>query len=119
MGKGWVPASAGTSGWRTACPSSVSFTRAFAGASFFPCVLVLHRVLIPHDHQPIVAGLAAPEFARPALHLAYLRAALVARKRRESLGRRIEALDRVGRPIGRPYAVLVVDIDRVGSVSAL
>src|SRR5262249_26263371 len=33
---------------------------------------------VPHHHQPVVAGLAAPGLAGPALHLADLGAALVA-----------------------------------------
>ena len=57
----------------------------------------------------------APDFARPAEHLAHRGAALVAREALEFFGRRIEAHDGVGEPVGDPDLVLVVDIDRVAA----
>src|SRR4029077_9860413 len=75
--------------------------------------------LIANDHQPVIAGLAAPGLTRTAQHLAHAGAALVARERLERFGRGIEALDRIGEPIGRPHSVLVVHIDRMGTGVAL
>src|SRR5262249_49403057 len=80
--------------------------------------LMLHS-LIPHHHQPVVAGFSAPRLAGAAKHLAYARAALVAWEGLERLGCRIETLDRVGKPVGRPYPVLVIHIDRIGAGGAL
>src|SRR3977135_1441303 len=74
---------------------------------------------IPDHHQAVRPRLRAPGLARTAEHLAHIGAALVAREGGEALAHRIEALDRIGRPVGRPYAVLVVDIDRIGARGAL
>src|SRR5262249_15419670 len=74
---------------------------------------------VAHHHQSLGARLAAPGLAVPAEHLAHIGTALVARERGVALGHRIEALDRVGGPVGRPHPVLVVDIDRVGARLAL
>src|SRR5258705_3197099 len=74
---------------------------------------------VPDHHQAVRPRLRAPGLARPAEHLAHIGAALVAREGGEALAHRIEALDRIGRPVGRPYAVLVVDIDRIGAGGAL
>src|SRR5258708_8588644 len=81
----------------------------------------LHGVarLVPHHHQPVVAGFAAPGIARTAEHLAHAGAALVAWEGFERLGCRIKSLDRVGEPVGRPYAILVIHIDRIGAGGAL
>src|SRR5258708_31726091 len=68
--------------------------------------------LIAHHHQPVVAGFPTPGLARTAQHLAHAGAALVARAGRERLGYRIESLDRIGEPVGRPSPVLVIHIDR-------
>src|SRR5262249_34962438 len=65
--------------------------------------------------QPASSGFAAPGFARSAEHLAHARSALVAWKRFEALRPWIEALYRVGGPVGRPHAVLLVHINRVGA----
>src|ERR1700750_16130 len=68
------------------------------------------------DHEdPVVAGLAAPEFARPAVELAHIGVGLVAGEHIELLGCGIEAHDRLGREIGEPDLVLVVDKDRIGA----
>src|SRR5579859_16465 len=74
---------------------------------------------VAHDHQPIAARLAAPHLARTAIELADAGAALVARIGLEFLGGRIEALEGIVGPVGRPHDVLVVDIDRVGAGGAL
>src|SRR6202045_4688555 len=74
---------------------------------------------IPDHHQTVRPRLRAPYLARPAEHLAHIGAALVAREGGKTLAHRIEALDRIGGPGGRPYAVLVVDIDRIGAGGAL
>src|SRR6266545_6051544 len=74
---------------------------------------------IADHHQPIIAGFAAPGFAGTPQHLAHIGAALVARERLVALAHRIEALDRIRRPIGRPDPVLVIDIDRIGARLAL
>src|SRR6476646_4772439 len=74
---------------------------------------------IADDDQPVGAGLAAPGLARTAEHLAHVRALLVAREGLVFFGRRVETLDRVGEPVGRPDPVLVVDIDRIGPGLAL
>src|SRR5262245_11330657 len=75
--------------------------------------------LVPDHDQPIGAGFAAPGFAGPAQHLAHVGAALIAREGLVALAHRIETLDRVGGPVRRPHAVLVIDIDRVGTRLAL
>src|SRR5215813_653527 len=75
--------------------------------------------LIAHDHQPVIARFAAPGLARTAQHLAHAGAALVAREGLEPLGHRIETLDRIRQPVGRPYPILVVHVDRIGTGGAL
>src|SRR5262249_42799443 len=75
--------------------------------------------LIAHDHQPVIARFAAPGLARTAQHLAHAGAALVAREGLEPLGHWIETLDRIRQPVGRPYPILVVHVDRIGTGGAL
>src|ERR1700733_2082436 len=76
-------------------------------------------ILIAHHHQPVVARLATPQFAGAAVHLAHARAALVAREGLEFLTDGVEALDGIGEPVGRPYVVLVVNVNRVSAGRAL
>src|SRR5262249_41341339 len=52
-------------------------------------------------------------------HLAHAGAALVAREGLEPLGPWIETLDRIRQPVGRPYPILVIHVDRIGTGSAL
>src|SRR5258708_20008533 len=81
----------------------------------------LHGVarLVPHHHQPVVAGFAAPGLARTAQHLAHAGAALVAWEGFERLGCRIKSLDRVGEPVGPPYAILVIHIALIDPAAPL
>src|SRR5882757_739747 len=81
--------------------------------------LAMLRESIPHHHQPVVPGFAAPGFAGPAEHLANAGAALVARKCLVGFRLGVEALDGIGLPIGCPDLVLVVDIDRISAALAL
>ncbi len=62
---------------------------------------------------------ARPHFAGPAEDLAHIGARFVTDESLEFFGRRIEAVDGVGRPIADPDLVLVVDIDGVAAVLAL
>jgi len=62
-------------------------------------------------HQPVVAGFGAPGLARPAEHLAHLRAPLAAWERFERLAGRVEANNGIVEDIGEPDFVLLVDID--------
>src|SRR5262249_60790496 len=74
---------------------------------------------IPDHHQAIGPRLAAPGLAVAAEQLTHIGAAPIARECGEAFGDRIEALDRVAEPIGRPDPVLVVDIDRVSTGGVL
>src|SRR5215813_8172821 len=75
--------------------------------------------LIAHDHQPVIARFPAPGLAGTAQHLAHAGAALVAREGLEPLGPWIETLDRIRQPVGRPYPILVIHVDRIGTGGAL
>src|SRR6266478_4271229 len=99
--------------WRSRRWVSLSLNPSYAGR------LCGIAALIPHHHQAVVAGFAAPGLARTAQHLAHAGAALVAWEGFERLGYRIESLDRIGEPVGRPYPVLVIHIDRIGAGGAL
>src|SRR6476619_313732 len=76
---------------------------------------ILHRRDGLDHHQAIGTGLGAPYLAAAPVELTYIGSRLVAREDVELLRLRIEAHDRVGRKIGEPDLVLVVDI---GGVSA-
>src|SRR5262249_30807765 len=75
--------------------------------------------LIAHDHQPVIARFPAPGLARTTQHLAHAGAAFVAREGLEPLGHWIETLDRIRQPVGRPYPILVIHVDRIGTGGAL
>src|SRR5215471_524521 len=77
------------------------------------------RISIPDYDQPSRARFAAPGLTRTAEHLPHARSPLVAWKRLETLRHRIETLDRVRGPVGRPHAILVVDINGVGAGGVL
>src|SRR5262245_28482343 len=75
--------------------------------------------LVAYDDQPVGAGFAAPGFAGSAQHLTNVGASLVARIGLVGFCGRVEALNCIGLPVGRPDAILVVDIDRIGAALAL
>src|SRR3954447_9324316 len=77
------------------------------------CDTLSGRGRLDHD-QPVVAGLAAPDFAGLAVQLSDIGVRLVAGEDIEALVERIETHDRVGRKIGKPDLVPVIDIDRIG-----
>src|ERR1700732_1821881 len=68
---------------------------------------------ISHHDEPAGAGLRAPDLAGPPGQLPDVRGGLVARKIVEAPGRWIEPHDSIGGPVGGPYLVGFVDIDRV------
>src|SRR5262245_51643745 len=108
------------------CPASRTAAATRIHSSGFAHVLIGKPVatfpghaLITDHHQPVGAGLAAPGLARPPQHLAYVGTSLVAGEGGVGLGRRVETLDGVGRPVGGPDPVLVVDVNRIGARFAL
>src|SRR5947207_2648013 len=77
-----------------------------------PRTISRRRDRLDHD-EAVIAGFAAPGFARPAIELAHVRARFVARECVELFRHGIEAQNRVGAEIGEPDLVLVVDIDGI------
>src|SRR4029453_17732157 len=73
------------------------------------------RVLsaIRNQDQSISAGLSTPGFAGAAQHLPHLRIRPIAREALEFLCLRVEAQNRILRPLGQPYLVAFVYIHSV------
>src|SRR5262245_22392922 len=76
-------------------------------------------VLVAHHYQALGAGFAAPGLAGPSRHLADVGWPLVAGEGGIAFRGRVEALDRVRRPVSRPHPILIVHEDGVRAGLAL